>query len=138
MGKQPENNVNKSGRQPSLKLVRNSTCYFVNWYCCLCTRIRLLTQLFLLYRGQRQSIGNMLDKIVSDYETIYGSQLDEDALLTRCTNSISYLDKVIKDIGGGMNSGNFLTYVFVLESMCIKYSSRYLRYVLLDVLGVLI
>lgn len=74
MGRQPENNVNKSGKQLSIKL--------------------------------RQSLGNMLDKIVSDYETIYGGQLDEDALLSRCTNTISCLDKLIKDVGSGNNSGN--------------------------------
>ncbi|XP_010679979.2 uncharacterized protein LOC104895228 [Beta vulgaris subsp. vulgaris] len=74
MGRQPENNVNKTGKQLSQKL--------------------------------RQSIGNMLDKIVSDYETIYGGQLDEDALLSRCTNTVSCLEKLMKDIGGGINSGN--------------------------------
>lgn len=75
MGRPPENNVNRSGRQLSLKF--------------------------------RQSIGNLLDKIVSDYETIYGGQLDEDTLLSRCTNTISCLEKLIKDVGGGLNSGNF-------------------------------
>ncbi|XP_021713623.1 UPF0400 protein C337.03-like isoform X1 [Chenopodium quinoa] len=75
MGRQPENNVNKSGKQLSFKF--------------------------------RQSIGNMLDKIVSDFETIYGGQLDEDALLSRCTNTISCLEKLIKDIGSGIKSGKF-------------------------------
>lgn len=66
----------------------------------------------------------MLDKIVSDYETIYGGQLDEDALLSRCTNTVSCLEKLMKDIGGGINSGNFLTIFFFLEchNQVINYS----------------
>ncbi|KAK9678127.1 hypothetical protein RND81_11G189500 [Saponaria officinalis] len=53
----------------------------------------------------RQSVGNMLDKIVSDYEMLYGGELDEDALLSRCTSTISTLDKIVKDFGSGANSG---------------------------------
>jgi len=47
----------------------------------------------------------MLDKIISDYEVIYGGQLDEDAVLTRCTDTISGLEKVVKEIDSGTNSG---------------------------------
>lgn len=64
---------------------------------------------FLIY-GQRQSIGIMFDKIISDYETIYGGQLDEDALLSRCTNTVSCLEKLIKDNSSGISSGKFLTF----------------------------
>lgn len=53
----------------------------------------------------RQSVGEMLDKIVSDYEVIYGGQLDEDVVLSRCTNAISGLEKLVKEIGGRANSG---------------------------------
>ncbi|CAO2827531.1 unnamed protein product [Amaranthus hypochondriacus] len=63
----------------------------------------------------RQSAGNMLDKIVSDYETIYGGQVDEDSLLSRCRNTNNCLEKVIKDIGGGVNSGNFGGSAFAAE-----------------------
>lgn len=63
----------------------------------------------MIGHGQRQSAGNMLDKIVSDYETIYGGQVDEDSLLSRCRNTNNCLEKVIKDIGGVVNSGNFFS-----------------------------
>ncbi|KNA08238.1 hypothetical protein SOVF_164330 [Spinacia oleracea] len=75
VARQPENIVNKSGKQLSIKF--------------------------------RQSIGIMFDKIISDYETIYGGQLDEDALLSRCTNTVSCLEKLIKDNSSGISSGNF-------------------------------
>ncbi|KAJ8436396.1 hypothetical protein Cgig2_005224 [Carnegiea gigantea] len=54
----------------------------------------------------RQSVGEMLDKIVSDYEVIYGGQLDEDVVLSRCTSAISGLEKVVKEIGSRANSGH--------------------------------
>ncbi|XP_052188715.1 uncharacterized protein LOC127799050 isoform X2 [Diospyros lotus] len=54
----------------------------------------------------RHSAGNALDKIVSGYHAVYGGQLDEDAILGKCTNAISCIQKVDKEIGGDINSGN--------------------------------
>lgn len=53
----------------------------------------------------KQSGGDMVDKIVSDYEAIYGGQSDEDVLLSKCSNAISGLEKVVKDVGSRVNAG---------------------------------
>ncbi|XP_045797276.1 histone acetyltransferase KAT6A [Trifolium pratense] len=50
----------------------------------------------------RPSAGNALDKIVSGYHHIYGGQTDEDAVLSKCRNAISSLEKADND----SNSGN--------------------------------
>ncbi|KAI3463133.1 hypothetical protein Pfo_019796 [Paulownia fortunei] len=42
--------------------------------------------------------GNALDKLVSGYQAVYGSQLDEDAIFNKCRNAISFVEKVDKDI----------------------------------------
>ncbi|KAF1858728.1 hypothetical protein Lal_00044761 [Lupinus albus] len=47
----------------------------------------------------RPSAGNALGKIVSGYHVIYGEQTDEDAVLSKCRNAISYLEKADKEIG---------------------------------------
>lgn len=52
----------------------------------------------------KQSVGNTLDKIVSSYEEVYGGQLDEDVVLSKCRNAISSVEKVEKEIGGGISS----------------------------------
>ncbi|KAG8384999.1 hypothetical protein BUALT_Bualt04G0176500 [Buddleja alternifolia] len=44
--------------------------------------------------------GNALDKLVSGYQAVYGSQLDEDAIFNKCRNTISFVEKVDKDIQG--------------------------------------
>ena len=46
-----------------------------------------------------------MEKIVSGYQVIYGGQLDEDVILRKCTNAISYVEKADKGIDGGINSG---------------------------------
>ncbi|CAL5368619.1 unnamed protein product [Camellia sinensis] len=53
----------------------------------------------------RPSAGNALDKIVSGYQVVYGGQLDEDAMLSKCRNAISCVEKVDKEIGGDFNLG---------------------------------
>ncbi|GMH23875.1 hypothetical protein Nepgr_025718 [Nepenthes gracilis] len=63
----------------------------------------------------RQSVGNTLDKIVSGYEVTYGVHLDEDAVLSRCRNAISCLEKVEKDIGGDMSSGQLTGFLKELQ-----------------------
>jgi regulator of Ty1 transposition protein 103 len=46
-----------------------------------------------------------LEKIVSDYHVVYGGQLDEDGILSKCRNAISSLEKVDKEIGSDIYSG---------------------------------
>ncbi|KAJ7976263.1 Regulation of nuclear pre-mRNA domain-containing protein 1B [Quillaja saponaria] len=52
----------------------------------------------------RSSAGNALEKIVSSYHGVYGGQMDEDTLLSKCRNAIICLEKVHKEIGGDSNS----------------------------------
>ncbi|KVI02420.1 regulation of nuclear pre-mRNA domain-containing protein 1A-like isoform X2 [Cynara cardunculus var. scolymus] len=52
----------------------------------------------------QHSAGNALDKIVSGYQIIYGGQLDEDAMISKCKNTISCIEKVEKEIGGDLRS----------------------------------
>ncbi|KAF7819380.1 regulation of nuclear pre-mRNA domain-containing protein 1A isoform X1 [Senna tora] len=47
----------------------------------------------------RPSAGNALEKIISGYQVIYGGQTDEDAVLSKCKNAITSLEKVDKEIG---------------------------------------
>lgn len=54
---------------------------------------------------QRPSAGNILEKIVSDYHVVYGGQIDEDVMLSKCRNAVSSLEKVDKEIAGDINSG---------------------------------
>ena len=51
-----------------------------------------------------QPTGTSLDKIVSDYQAIYG-QMDEDTILRKCKNAINRLEKADKEVGGEFNSG---------------------------------
>ncbi|WOH04986.1 hypothetical protein DCAR_0624398 [Daucus carota subsp. sativus] len=48
--------------------------------------------------------GNALEKIASAYQVLYGGQLDEETILHNCMNSIRYIEKVEKEIGGGISS----------------------------------
>ncbi|XP_059669951.1 uncharacterized protein LOC132315629 [Cornus florida] len=48
----------------------------------------------------KNSAGNALGNIVSGYQIVYGGQLDEDAILSKCRNAISCVEKVHKEIGG--------------------------------------
>ncbi|GJV27627.1 regulation of nuclear pre-mRNA domain-containing protein 1A-like protein isoform X2 [Tanacetum coccineum] len=52
----------------------------------------------------KQPAGNALDKIVSGYQTIYGGQVDEDAVISKCVNAISFVEKVDKETGGDIKS----------------------------------
>jgi regulator of Ty1 transposition protein 103 len=51
--------------------------------------------------------GNTLDKIVSGYQLLYNGQMDEDAILGRCKNAITCLQKVDKEFGADANPGQF-------------------------------
>ncbi|KAK7311329.1 hypothetical protein RJT34_09394 [Clitoria ternatea] len=55
----------------------------------------------------RPTAGNALDKIVSSYHAVYGGQTDEDAVLSKCRNAISCIEKADKEIGHDGNSGQF-------------------------------
>ncbi|KAM2014268.1 hypothetical protein ACFX16_044945 [Malus domestica] len=58
--------------------------------------------------------GTSLDKIVSDYQVIHG-QMDEDTILSKCRSAISCLEKVDKEIGADVTSGQFHGSAFVEE-----------------------
>ncbi|XP_021299053.1 UPF0400 protein C337.03 isoform X2 [Herrania umbratica] len=55
----------------------------------------------------KQPVGSTVDKIVSAYQVVYGSQMDEDVILSKCRNAISCIEKVDKEIGTDINSGQF-------------------------------
>ncbi|KAK1359354.1 CID domain-containing protein [Heracleum sosnowskyi] len=48
--------------------------------------------------------GNALDKITSAYQVLHGGQLDEEPILHKCMSAIRYIEKVDKEIGGGISS----------------------------------
>lgn len=72
-----------------------------------------------------------MDKIVSGYQTVYGSQLDEDAVLSKCRNAVSFVQKVDKEIGGDIESGNwgqsFMINHYNLNSLIFLYFVNFLR-----------
>ncbi|GMJ04366.1 hypothetical protein like AT3G26990 [Hibiscus trionum] len=55
----------------------------------------------------KQPVGNAVDKIVSGYNTLHGSQMDEDVIFSKCRNAISCIEKVDKEISTDVNSGQF-------------------------------
>ncbi|XP_022741211.1 regulation of nuclear pre-mRNA domain-containing protein 2-like isoform X2 [Durio zibethinus] len=55
----------------------------------------------------KQPVGNTVDKIVSGYQVVYGSQMDEDVILSKCRKAISCIEKVDKEIGTDVKSGQF-------------------------------
>ena len=46
-----------------------------------------------------------MDKIVSGYQVVYGSQMDEDVIFSKCRNAINCIEKVDKEIITDVNSG---------------------------------
>lgn len=64
-----------------------------------------------------------MDKIVSGYKVIYGSQVNEDAVFSKCKNAITCVEKVEKEIGGDIRSGIFFfsSLIFILYSIFLKY-----------------
>ncbi|XWS40555.1 hypothetical protein CRYUN_Cryun17cG0005500 [Craigia yunnanensis] len=55
----------------------------------------------------KQPVGNTVDKIVSGYQVVYGNQMDEDVIFSKCRNAISCIEKVDKEISNDVNSGRF-------------------------------
>lgn len=55
----------------------------------------------------KQPAGNAtLDKIVSGYQALNGGQVNEDAVINKCKNAISCVEKMEKEIGGDIRSVN--------------------------------
>ncbi|XVF59988.1 hypothetical protein PTKIN_Ptkin08bG0006500 [Pterospermum kingtungense] len=52
-------------------------------------------------------VGNTVDKIVSGYQVVYGSQMDEDVIFSKCRNAIGCVEKVDKEISTDVNPGQF-------------------------------
>ncbi|KAI3457804.1 hypothetical protein Pfo_014467 [Paulownia fortunei] len=50
--------------------------------------------------------GNALDKLISGYQAVYSSQLDEDAIFNKCRNAISFIEKVDKDVEADYGLGH--------------------------------
>ncbi|KAG4182400.1 hypothetical protein ERO13_A09G038000v2 [Gossypium hirsutum] len=55
----------------------------------------------------KQPVGDTVDKIVSGYQFLYCSQMDEDVIFSKCRNAISCMEKVDKEISTDVNSGQF-------------------------------
>ncbi|XP_044503314.1 regulation of nuclear pre-mRNA domain-containing protein 1B [Mangifera indica] len=53
----------------------------------------------------KQPLGNTVDKIISGYQAVNGSQIDEDVVLNKCRNAMSSIGKVEREIGGDIHSG---------------------------------
>src|SRR4051812_42511909 len=83
--------------------------------------ISTLIFIYLFFLLQRPSAGNALDKIVSGYQHIYAGQTDEDVVLSKCRNAISFLEKADKEIVHGSNSGmlNLITVIFFLIAVIV-------------------
>lgn len=103
MGKHLETG-NRNGKPFNSKLVRYN-CSFIMFELCswIVWPLNHLFSIFLFQ--QKQSASVSLDKIVSGYQVVYGKEIDEDAVLSKCRNSISYLEKLDKEIGADVNSG---------------------------------
>ncbi|KAL8538487.1 hypothetical protein ACS0TY_000480 [Phlomoides rotata] len=63
--------------------------------------------------------GNPLDKLVSGFQAVYNSQLDEDAIFSKCKNAISFVEKVDKDAQGDFRLGNELKEQHAILRDCI-------------------
>lgn len=60
-----------------------------------------------------------MDRIVSSYQLVYGSQPNEDSVVNKCRNAINSIQRADKEIGGDLRSGTpFVTDVqYMDESM---------------------
>lgn len=59
-----------------------------------------------------------MKKLVSGYEAVSSSHLDEDAIFRKCRNSITIVEKVDKEVDSGSRLGMF---VFILMRHCLPY-----------------
>ncbi|CAA6668340.1 unnamed protein product [Spirodela intermedia] len=53
-----------------------------------------------------QSVGDVLEKLISNYKRVYEGPVDELILLDRCQNAISSIEKVEKDMDGNLMLGD--------------------------------
>lgn len=107
VGRHVENN-NRDVKPMNVKLVIVSVfIYMILWH----YRLHIYAlhagciSYTLFYLLQRPSAGNVLEKIISGYHHVYGGQADEDAVLSKCRNAISCLEKADKEIARDSNSG---------------------------------
>ena len=54
---------------------------------------------------QKHPFQAAVEKIISSYENVYGSPLDEETLLSKCRSAIGCIEKAEKEIGGDYSSG---------------------------------
>ena len=54
---------------------------------------------------QKQPVQGAVEKIISSYENVYGSPVDEETLLSKCRSAIGCIEKAEKEIGGDYSSG---------------------------------
>ncbi|KAL5729183.1 hypothetical protein ACHQM5_002165 [Ranunculus cassubicifolius] len=54
----------------------------------------------------KQSVGNILEKIISSYEVVYDGPIDESSLFSKCKSAMDGIDKVDKEIGSDYSSGH--------------------------------
>ncbi|PIN20758.1 Regulator of nuclear mRNA [Handroanthus impetiginosus] len=75
--------------------------------------------------------GNALDKLMSGYQAVYGSQLDEEAIFDKCRNAVNFVEKVDKDIEGHIDGrtkdelkGQHAVLVDCIQQLTVVESSR--------------
>lgn len=106
-----------------------------NWYFILLSNAFLSARLmnlnfvdcFYTPCKQRSPGGIALDKLISGYQAVYGNQLEEDALFNKCTDAITFFEKVDKEIEGNYRLGmNFIlcSLLFIHVLICSLYSWR--------------
>ncbi|KAJ9540271.1 hypothetical protein OSB04_026777 [Centaurea solstitialis] len=99
---------NRNGKHSGLKLVVHFvlSLHIPVWnFAPICVSVKVFSFFFFsFYLNQKQPAGDALDKIVSGYQVIYGGQVNEDAVMSRCRNAISCVEKVDKEIGGDIRS----------------------------------
>ena len=62
-----------------------------------------------------------MEKLVSGFEAVSSSRVDEDAIFTKCRNAITFVEKVEKDVEGDSQLG---TYIFILMRHCLSYLTK--------------
>ncbi|KAI3966478.1 hypothetical protein MKW92_024773 [Papaver armeniacum] len=56
---------------------------------------------------EKLSDGSMVEKIILSYEIVYDGPVDEEALLSKCREAVSFVERVDNEIGGDYSSGKF-------------------------------
>ena len=58
---------------------------------------------------QKHPVQAAVEKIISSYENVYGSPVDEETLLSKCRSAIGCIEKVEMEIGDDYSSGTHLS-----------------------------